>query len=68
MAAITLKVSGMTCDHCVATVTKALKRVAGVEGVRVSLEQGEAVVDGRADPRALIGAVKQEGFEAALPG
>jgi copper chaperone len=66
MAAIALTVTGMTCDHCVATVTKALERVPGVESAKVSLEERRAVVTGPADPRALIGAIKDEGYEAAL--
>ena len=41
-----LKVEGMTCNHCVMAVTKALKKVPGVEKVEVSLEKGEALVEG----------------------
>lgn len=66
MAATTLKVTGMTCGHCVASVTRALERVPGVESAEVSLEKRQAVVTGRAEPRALIDAVKEEGYEAAL--
>jgi len=61
---LTLKVTGMTCGHCVAAVTKALQKVPGVEGVEVSLERGQAVVRGAADPQALIAAVKKEGYGA----
>ena len=61
-----LKVGGMTCGHCSATVTKALKKVAGVESVEVDLGKGEAVVAGRADTQSLIQAVKDEGYEAEL--
>ena len=52
--------------HCVATVTKALERVPGVESAEASLEKREAVVTGRADARALINALQDEGYEAAL--
>jgi len=68
MEAITLKVTGMTCGHCVGTVTKALEHVSGVESAEVSLEKGQAVVTGRADPQALIDALKEEGYGAALQG
>jgi len=34
----------------------------------VSLEKGQAVVTGRADPQALIDALKEEGYGAALQG
>lgn len=39
-----LKVTGMTCGGCVGHVTKALKGVAGVGDVNVSLSAGEASV------------------------
>ena len=68
MQATTLKVTGMTCNHCVMAVTKALNKVAGVEAAEVSLENAQAVVKGGADAQALIDAVKEEGFEAALQG
>jgi copper chaperone len=66
MQATTLKVTGMTCNHCVMSVTKALKQVPGVETADVSLEKAQAVVKGSADAQALIKAVKEEGYDAAL--
>jgi len=66
MEATTLKVTGMTCNHCVMAVTKALKKVPGVESADVSLEKAQAVVKGGANPQSLIAAVKEEGYEAAL--
>lgn len=66
MEATTLKVSGMTCNHCVMSVAKALKKVPGVETADVSLEKAQAVVKGSADAQALIKAIKDEGYEAAL--
>jgi copper chaperone len=68
MSAITLKVSGMTCDHCVMAVSKALAKVPGVEAADVSLEKAQAVVKGSADAQVLIAAVKEEGYEASLQG
>lgn len=66
MDSTTLKVRGMTCGHCSATVTKALKKVSGVEAAEVDLDKGEAVVTGRVDAQSLINAVKEEGYEAEL--
>ncbi|GAA5334935.1 CopZ family metallochaperone [Thermus hydrothermalis] len=63
-----LKVEGMTCNHCVMAVKKALMKVPGVEKVEVSLERAEALVEGKADPEALIRAVEEEGYRAALAG
>ncbi len=60
----TLKVTGMTCGHCVAAVTKALENVSGVEKADVSLEQGQAVITGDADTAAMIAAIKEEGYGA----
>lgn len=64
--AITLSVTGMTCDHCVQSVTKALQAVAGVEKVSVSLDTGRARVDGKAGPGALVRAVEEEGYKARV--
>jgi len=59
-----LKVTGMTCGHCVASVKKALESVPGVSEANVELAAGEAVVEGNADVEALCAAVREEGFEA----
>ena len=64
---VTLKVSGMSCGHCVKSVTEALAGVVGAEKVvEVSLERGEAVVDGTADPAALVAALGEGGYEARV--
>jgi copper chaperone len=63
---VKLKVEGMTCNHCVMAVKKALSRVPGVERAEVSLERGEALVEGNADPKALIQAVEEEGYRAEV--
>jgi copper ion binding protein len=60
----TLKIDGMSCDHCVKHVTNALKDVAGVSSALVSLEQNSAVVD-HADAvslDALKAAVAEAGY------
>lgn len=64
MSSSSLKITGMTCQHCVMNVTKALRAVPGVEHADVSLEQGTAVVSGSADREALVQAVKAAGYEA----
>ena len=38
----TIKIKGMTCRHCVLAVTRALGGIAGISGVEVDLEKGEA--------------------------
>jgi copper chaperone len=58
-----LKVSGMTCGHCVSAVTKAVKTVPSVEDVVVDLEHGEVAVRGNPDERAVREAITEEGYE-----
>jgi len=38
----TIKIKGMSCQHCVMAVTKALGGVEGIKDIRVDLEKGEA--------------------------
>ena len=40
-----IKVTGMTCQHCVMAVTKALSAIDGVANVRVDLATGTATYD-----------------------
>ena len=65
---VELNVSGMSCGHCEAAVTKALKSVPGVENATVDLKNGKAVVQGDADPQALVAAVLDEGYGAQVAG
>jgi copper chaperone len=37
-----IKIKGMSCQHCVMAVTKALKEIEGVQDVSVDLTSGEA--------------------------
>jgi len=66
MSDIRLKITGMTCEHCVRATTTALEGVPGVEGADVTLTPGGAVVHGQPDPAALIAAVREEGYEAKV--
>lgn len=63
---VTLKISGMTCQHCVKHTREALEKVAGVESADITLDPGQAVVKGNADTGALIQAVKDAGYEASV--
>jgi copper chaperone len=67
MATATLKVTGMSCEHCVRAVTNALKESDGVRDARVDLKAGKAVVDydeTMTTPRTLANAVMDEGYSA----
>lgn len=67
MANTTLKVNGMTCQHCVQAVRAALEGHAAVRRADVDLQAGRAVVDyddAQVSPRELAGVVAEEGYEA----
>ncbi|MCO4744661.1 MAG: heavy-metal-associated domain-containing protein [Proteobacteria bacterium] len=61
---LTYTVTGMTCGGCKGSVERVVKRVAGVEDVRVELETGAVEVDGAADRAAVIAAIEKAGFGA----
>ena len=68
METITLKVNGMSCGGCVASVTRVLRAVPGVETVEVALQPGTATVSfdpERTGPPALKRAVEDAGYEVA---
>ena len=61
------KVQGMTCHHCVATVTEEIGQLPGVRSVDVVLETGELTV--HAEPpltsEAVREALEEAGYELA---
>jgi copper chaperone CopZ len=58
-------VSGMTCQHCVASVTEEVSEVAGVTGVDVDLASGALRVTGSdVDPVQVQAAVVEAGYSA----
>lgn len=60
-----IKVSGMTCGHCVQSVTEELEGINGVTQVNVVLENGEVTIESDADlnPTEVSAAVKEAGYE-----
>ena len=61
-----LKVEGMTCEHCVQTVTEAVGKMSGVEKVDVSLEQKEVTVDfdeSQTEMEKISAQIVEAGFE-----
>ena len=57
-------VTGMTCGHCVQSVTEEVGEGAGVVDVQVVLETGALTVIGDADPAAVVAAVAEAGYQA----
>ena len=58
-----VKIKGMSCQHCVASTTKALEAIDGITNVRVDLDQGQAHYDGEIDKKVLEEAISKIGFE-----
>jgi copper chaperone len=40
-----IKIKGMTCNHCVMAVNKALNEIDGITDVKVDLQKGEATFE-----------------------
>ena len=62
-AARAYTVRGMTCGHCVASVTEEVGEIDGVEGVDVYLETGRVVVHGDLTDEDVRVAVTEAGYE-----
>ena len=65
---VELSIDGMTCGHCVMSVTEELSEVAGVKNVDVILNSGgtskvTVITDTGVDDDALREAVSEAGFE-----
>ena len=63
----TYTVTGMTCGHCVASVTEEVQEVPGVQDVSVVLETGIVTVtsDQEIDDAAVKAAVEDAGYQLA---
>lgn len=59
----TVKIKGMSCQHCVASVTEALKAISGISNVQVDLQKGEARYEGDVDTFIAKAAIQILGFE-----
>ena len=60
-----IKIKGMSCQHCVMAVTKALAALDGVKDVNVDLKSGMATYEEvkAVDPKMVAVAVKKAGYE-----
>jgi copper chaperone len=63
----TYAVAGMTCEHCVRSVTEEVSEVPGVTGVDVDLDSGRLTVAGTPDDAAVRAAVVEAGYEVVDP-
>jgi len=67
MSTASFTVVGMTCGHCVNSVTEEVSQVPGVTGVEVDLASGGLTVTSEApvDETAVRAAVEEAGYEVA---
>jgi copper chaperone len=61
----TIKIKGMSCQHCVMAVKKALNGIEGIENASVDLEAGQATFDATqpVDLQVVKERIKKAGFE-----
>ena len=61
----TYTIKGMTCGHCVSSVTEEVGAIPGVTRVDVDLETGRMRVESDApiDPAAIVAAVEEAGYQ-----
>ncbi|MHA6629461.1 heavy-metal-associated domain-containing protein [Pseudonocardia sichuanensis] len=67
MSQSTYTVTGMTCEHCVASVTEEISEIDGVTGVAVDLPTGAVTVTSQnpLDDADVRTAVEEAGYELA---
>jgi copper ion binding protein len=60
-----IKVKGMSCQHCVMSVTKALSRLEGIQNIQVDLQKGEVRFDNTkaVAPEWVEKAIEEAGYE-----
>lgn len=66
MTTSTIKISGMSCQHCVKAVSGALLDLPGVQKADVSLEEAKATVtydEALADEAGMRAAILEQGYE-----
>ena len=60
-----LKVKGMSCQHCVMSVTKALSQLEGIKNIQVDLAKGEVRFDNvrEVTPNRIEKAIQEAGYQ-----
>ena len=66
MAEVTIKIDGMSCQHCVMRVKKAIDAVEGVNSSEVEVGSARVVFDeGKTSEDAIKAAITQVGYKVA---
>lgn len=63
---ITIKVKGMSCNHCVNNVTKAIKMAQGTLDVKVDLSTETALIEGNPDLNEVKKLIEEAGYKVEL--
>lgn len=64
MSEITLKIDGMTCQHCVMAVKKAVENISGVSSSDVEVGSAKVTYDeNSADREAITAAIQNAGYK-----
>ena len=63
--ATTLKVKGMSCQHCVMSVKKALGQLDGIQDVEIDLQKGEVRFENKRalEPDRIVKAIEGAGYQ-----
>ncbi|MFC1884185.1 heavy-metal-associated domain-containing protein [Thermodesulfobacteriota bacterium] len=63
----TINIKGMSCNHCVMAVTKALDEIEGIKDPKVDLDGGNATFEmiSQVDMDLIKEKIKQAGYEVA---
>ena len=61
-----LTVEGMTCAHCVRTITRAIQALQPASRVGVDLDVGTVSIDGDVDAAKAVAAIEAEGYRVVL--
>lgn len=69
MTTTTYTVSGMTCDHCVNSVSSEVGKLPGVSDVKIDLGSGAVTVTSETplDDAAVAAAVDEAGYQVVTP-
>ncbi|MDD6365240.1 MAG: heavy metal-associated domain-containing protein, partial [Bacteroidales bacterium] len=59
-------IKGMTCNHCRQSAEKAILNVKGVSSATVSLDKGEAYVEGTASQEDICKVIEEIGFTCSV--
>ncbi len=68
---VTIKVSGMSCQHCVQSIENALQQSNGVDKVLVDLNEEKAYIEYdpyKINEEKLLQAIKDAGYEGTISG